>query len=213
MPHKDPEARRAYQQAYRQRPERQAFEHTQARKAAKNLASTRFKKRHPEVRRAASKKLYARKSAEINAYQRTWREANPGKQNAYEKTARLRRNAERRLLARLYQTQWRRLHPEYARRHRDMRRARKLGAARNDFTRSQEALVLASKRGVCDYCHAYNPGCITCKRGNHALTIDHITALARQGDNTLWNITACCLSCNSKKGTRPPPVPVQPLLL
>lgn len=93
------------------------------------------------------------------------------------------------------------------------RRARIAGARRNDLTPEQRTMLIASRHGVCDYCPYYAPDCTTCKRKAHKLTIDHITALARQGDNTLWNSAVCCRSCNSKKGPRPLPGPVQPLLL
>lgn len=104
-------------------------------------------------------------------------------------------------------------HPEARRVSEAKRRAQRLHAHRNDLTPEQEVLVLTSRHGVCDYCPHYKPGCKTCAKGRHILTIDHITALSRQGDHTLWNVVACCKSCNSKKGTKPPPIPVQPLLL
>ncbi|MBN1348076.1 HNH endonuclease [candidate division KSB1 bacterium] len=45
--------------------------------------------------------------------------------------------------------------------------------------------------GVCHYCG--------CKFPPEALTMDHITPLARGGKSTKGNIVVCCKKCNSHK--------------
>jgi 5-methylcytosine-specific restriction endonuclease McrA len=93
------------------------------------------------------------------------------------------------------------------------RRARIRGATRNDVTPAQRQAVIDIAHGVCEYCTHFKPECQACRKGTHRLTVDHITAIVNGGDNTLWNLIACCHSCNSAKNKRPNPVPVQPLLL
>ena len=41
----------------------------------------------------------------------------------------------------------------------------------------------------------------------------YLTPLFKGGSHTFSNIVPACGRCNSSKGTNPPPVPVQPLLL
>ena len=55
--------------------------------------------------------------------------------------------------------------------------------------------------------------CAYCNRKMQRLTQDHITPLSKGGPHTMSNVVPACRSCNSKKHTGPPPVPVQPLLL
>jgi 5-methylcytosine-specific restriction endonuclease McrA len=74
-------------------------------------------------------------------------------------------------------------------------------------------LVIAAAKGICPYCRTYNPTCKQCPKGTHKLTVDHITAVIKDGKSSLHNLIACCRSCNSKKYTKHTPIPVQPLLL
>lgn len=94
-------------------------------------------------------------------------------------------------------------HPEVGATHRARRRARKAGAAINDLTAAQWREILA----------AYGHRCVYCGRKMQRLTQDHIVPLANGGTHTFSNIVPACRSCNSKKGTKAPLVPVQPLLL
>lgn len=103
--------------------------------------------------------------------------------------------------------------PDLFRAIRQRRRAKKLGAPRNDFTTEQRAMVIAAAHGVCAYCPYYKPDCEECLAGTHELHTDHITAVTEGGPNTLWNIVAACGSCNSRKRTKPAPGLVQPWLL
>lgn len=149
----------------------------------------------------------------INAKHRAWCDRN--RQHVRDTAKRLRPRYRLRIRAwhRAYYQRYRltNRHKLIAKEYR--RRARLARAKRNDFTAEQRQLVLTTGKGVCPYCVYYNPGCKTCKRRGHTLTTDHITAVEKQGDNTLWNMVACCKSCNSKKWTHANPVPVQPLLL
>jgi 5-methylcytosine-specific restriction endonuclease McrA len=108
---------------------------------------------------------------------------------------------------------WHKAHPEYGRAAYARRVSRLRNVPINDVTVAQRETVITAADGVCVYCAVYKPGCKACHTHSHKLTIDHITAIVNGGDNTLWNLIACCHSCNSAKNKRPNPVPVQPLLL
>jgi hypothetical protein len=84
------------------------------------------------------------------------------------------------------------------------RRAHKHHAAINDFTLAQWQEMQAAYDHRCAYCG---------KRCKGKLTQDHIIPLSKGGNHTKSNIVPACQSCNSKKGTGAPLVPVQPLLL
>jgi 5-methylcytosine-specific restriction endonuclease McrA len=84
------------------------------------------------------------------------------------------------------------------------RRARKNGAPINDLTHAQWLEIQEIQAHRCYYCH---------KRCKGHLTQDHITPLSQGGSHTLHNVIAACRNCNSQKGARKPPIPVQPLLL
>jgi rubrerythrin len=60
---------------------------------------------------------------------------------------------------------------------------------------------------------AYQHRCAYCGKKQKRLTMDHITPVIHDGCLTVWNIVPSCKSCNSKKNTGPPLIPVQPLLL
>jgi len=96
-----------------------------------------------------------------------------------------------------------RLHPDYALASGARRRARKAAAPRNDLSRAQWREIKA----------AYEYRCVYCGKKSQRLTQDHITPLSHGGAHTMHNILPACGSCNSKKHTGPPLVPVQPLLL
>ena len=84
------------------------------------------------------------------------------------------------------------------------RRARKAGAAVNDFTHMQWVEMQ----------RAYDHRCVYCgKRAKGHLTQDHITPLSRGGNHTVSNIVPACRECNCKKHTGEILSPVQPLLL
>lgn len=98
---------------------------------------------------------------------------------------------------------WRKQHPEQGRSDAARRRARRKAAPLNDFTAAQWKAMKEH----------YGHRCVYCGRKMKHLTQDHIISLAKGGSHTLSNIIPACRSCNSRKGTKNPPVPVQPLLL
>lgn len=62
-------------------------------------------------------------------------------------------------------------------------------------------------KAVFNYCCAY------CGKYTERLCQDHIIPASKGGGHILQNIVPVCRSCNTKKYTGPPPVPVQPMLL
>lgn len=100
------------------------------------------------------------------------------------------------------QTQHNRAKPEVSRAATRRRRARKKQCGDVSLTIAQWQFVLAKQKGRCYYCGR-----------KRRLTQDHILALMNGGTHTMDNVIAACHSCNSRKGTRPPPIPVQPCLV
>lgn len=167
--------------------------------ATKRKTTKKWGLTHPEKRRASDAAWYAANTAKVHAKNTTWRAAHPERVHTWAHT-------------------WMQAHPEHAAllatARIARRRARLRGVAINDATAAQRKLVLDTAKGHCEYCTFYDPGCKRCPKGAHTdLTVDHITAVYHRGNHTLHNFVACCRLCNSKKGTRPNPVPVQPLLL
>jgi 5-methylcytosine-specific restriction endonuclease McrA len=64
--------------------------------------------------------------------------------------------------------------------------------------------------------HIQNNRCAYCKKPftkkKRQPTIDHIDALSQGGIHSAQNFVLACRACNSRKGTRKPPIPVQRLL-
>jgi HNH endonuclease len=201
--HADPDASRARGRANKNRysannrallaeKERQAWAENPDHKRAIQRKSTA---KHAEKGRANAKRQRARLLAADPEYDKHYYAANIEKRRAISAASAKR-------------------HPDRVNATIAKRLARIRGAKRNDVTPAQRQLVLAVANGRCAYCPYYHPGCQLCAKGAHkGLTVDHITAVAVGGDNTLHNLVACCRSCNCKKRTRPNPIPVQPLLL
>jgi 5-methylcytosine-specific restriction endonuclease McrA len=99
---------------------------------------------------------------------------------------------------------WRKAHPEVSRASEKRRRARKAGATINNLSAAQWREIQAAQDHCCAHCQ---------QRCKGRLTQDHILALSNGGSHTLQNVIGVCANCNSRKGTKPSPVPVQPLLL
>ena len=131
--------------------------------------------------------------------EKAWREAN--KESLHQKKQQYSMENRERLniAARLYAS----THPEQRQANEQRRRARKNGAAINDFTHSQWLAMQSHYDHRCVYCG---------KRRKGKLTQDHITPLSKGGNHTASNIVPACRSCNAKKLVGPPLVPVQPLL-
>ena len=103
--------------------------------------------------------------------------------------------------------QWQQANPDKVRRNAVVsearKRARKHADPINDLSPAQWQEILT----------AYGHRCVYCGRKVKSLTQDHITPLFKGGSHTASNVVPACRSCNSKKSTGPPLVPIQPLLL
>ena len=163
--------------------------------------------------RAAKQRQRAKDPEKNRAQQREARHKAPEKSRAYVKKHRLKQVASN---PNYYKERYQ-IHkahnPAAINEASSRRRARIRGAIRNDVTPAQRQAVIDTAHGVCEYCAHFKPDCQACRKRTHRLTVDHITAIVNGGDNTLWNLIACCHSCNSAKNKRPNPVPVQPMLL
>lgn len=149
------------------------------------------------------------------AYNNAYHEAHRSERNAAE---RARRSQKRELiraqnrayyLANLEQeharnARYNAAHPEVVNARSARHRSVQASAPINDFTAAQWKDMQAHYKHCCVYCG---------KRAKGKLTQDHITPLAKGGNHTKANIVPACKSCNSRKHTNAPPVPVQPLLL
>lgn len=188
MPYKDPEKKRLYDLAWQRA-------HAGA---------------HPEIISARNRASHARHRAERNArkhelYQLNLEE-NRLKARVYHAAHKAQRSAA--------DHRWRQKNPAYAHAYRlehpevfiasnHKRRARKLQAPLNDLTSAQW-------REIKEH---YGHRCVYCGRKMTRLAMDHIIPLAKGGSHTASNVVPACKSCNSRKHTGPPPVPVQPVLL
>jgi 5-methylcytosine-specific restriction endonuclease McrA len=150
-----------------------------------NACNRRNHAKHREKRLIKKREDYAANREERIQEKRLSRAKNPDKG---------------RLASKLY----RQAHPEIGTASTKRKRAHKKGAPLNDLTHAQWLEIQAAQDYRCYYCG---------KRRKGHLTQDHIIPLSKGGSHTLSNVVAACRSCNSKKHTGPPPIPVQPLLL
>jgi len=125
------------------------------------------------------------------------------RQGRYKQTARKYRENNKELYREAYQ-KWAKNNParvlECAVRSEQKRRARKRGVI-NTLTPAEWNEIQQRFHHRCAYCGE-----------RKKLTIDHVTPLNDFGGHTANNIVPACKSCNCKKYTGPPPVPVQTLL-
>jgi predicted restriction endonuclease len=136
----------------------------------------------------------------INANNRAWRKANPGKVSATGRAWYIRNT--KRVADRM--RKWRHTNPDKVSAHNKRRRAQRKNAPINTLT-AQEWLLIQEH---------YDHRCIYCgKRRKGKLTQEHVQPLSQGGSHHLQNIVPACLSCNSKRGNRTLPIPVQTLLL
>jgi len=154
----------------------------------------------PERHRQYAKESYARHTEKARktalAYYHAHRKVMLERQRAYRQ-----KNREK---ARNRLRTWQIEHPERIRASNAKRRARKANAPQNDLTHQQWMSIQEMQNHRCAYCG---------KRCKGKLAQDHITPLGPKGSHTLHNVIGACRSCNSKKHTGPPLVPVQPFLL
>lgn len=88
------------------------------------------------------------------------------------------------------------------RRSRRNRRARETNTI-SDLTEKQWKNILKMFDHKCAYCG----------KPFNKLEQDHIIPVLNGGDTTLHNVVPSCRRCNLKKSTKPPSVPVQPVML
>lgn len=147
----------------------------------------------------------ATKRPHVNALQRSSYVANAEKRRAAER----RRRAANRIQVNASVRFRYAANPSTALARNALRRARKRGASiLGPFTAAMWAMVKRAWKNCCAYCGTRS---IKTDRSTW-LTQDHITPLSKGGAHVLANIVPCCRSCNSRKGTGRPLVPVQPLL-
>jgi 5-methylcytosine-specific restriction endonuclease McrA len=103
----------------------------------------------------------------------------------------------------IMQQAWREANPEKTVEYVLQRRAKQHGAKRYTLTPAQWREIK----------EAFDHRCAYCDKKTQRLTRDHITPVDDHGDHHVHNIVPACQSCNSSKGTKPPPTSVQPLLL
>lgn len=82
------------------------------------------------------------------------------------------------------------------------KRMKRRQVAKNDLTAEQWQRIQEYFKYRCAYCGKKTK-----------LTKDHITPIHKGGNHTYSNIVPACQSCNSRKGIRNVPRPIQPLLL
>lgn len=165
--------------------------------AEKRRAQVRaWREAHPEQCRAYD----VAHLEESRGYSRAWRKAHPEEARTMGAAYRATHREEERVKA----AAWSAAHPESRLDAERRRRARKANAPINDFTAAQWRALQEAFSHRCAYCG---------KRAKGHLTQDHVEPLSKGGSHTLSNIVPACRSCNSRKHTGPPLVPVQPLLL
>ena len=159
-----------------------------------------YRAAHSEQRMVYQQAYRAAHPGQTNAYQKAHRTAHPEQVSASKKAYRAEHLEQEKARKKAYHA----AHLEQAKTQKNRRRARKSGAAVNDFTHAQWMTLQAAFDHRCAYCG---------KRAKGKLTQDHITPVTQHGPYTLHNIVPACKSCNSKKHTGPPLSPVQPLML
>lgn len=160
-----------------------------------NEASARWRANHREAERqrvAAWRAVNREKARESS---KRWAQENPEKVQAI--YARRKSNNPNQW------NEWAHANPERVQVIRHRRRARRLAVPVNDLTAQQWKAIKAH----------YKQRCVYCGEKSKRLTQDHITPLAQGGSHTAQNVVPSCKPCNSKKGTRGPLKPIQPLLL
>ena len=200
MPHKDPEAARAYHLAYRTKNKGKIRAYKIQNRAKLAIQEKAYKKAHQAEITVKTRAHRAANHARIAARQKAYREVRKTedalKRRAYDAANRPKINAAKRAA---YAA-----NPGIVLNYINNRRALKLNAPSCDLTPAQWLEIQAAQDHRCWYCG---------KRCKGRLTQDHIIPLINGGSHTLHNVIGACRSCNSKKGTQSPPIPVQPLLL
>ncbi len=220
MPHNSKDARHASQRAYyeRHRDEIRAHRHAyyQMNREAVlqgNRASNQRNTKHVvNYQRAYYQSHRGHILQRKEAYQRVKRQDILAKKQAhYEATRDLALQAKRAYYQkhrdglRDKMRQYRRAHPEMTRLFNQRRRTRRQGSLAN-LTLEEWKAIKALYKYRCAYCGKK-------ETRREPLTQDHLIPVVKRGPYTMQNILPCCLSCNSHKGTGPPPRPVQIVLI
>ena len=188
MAERDPVKNRAWHSAW-----------SKAHRDQENARNARWRKANPEKIRAKNRRQRTQHPERYRAAVAAWEKAHPEKRRTYSKAWREAYPDK----ARAAVAAWAKAHPEQDRARVKRHRARKMQAPMNDFTAAQWQAMKEH----------YKHCCVYCGKKQQRLTQDHIVPLIKGGPHTYNNIVPACRSCNSKKGTRAPLIPVQPLLL
>lgn len=175
MPHKDPEARRAYKAEYHKRHAEEIRE--RAKQWERDNPEKATAKRHRYMDNGGREKARERRlshAEETRAYRAVWDKANRDKLRAYA-------------------ADWYRAHPERAAAERAKRRARLRNATVSSF--SYEA-VLWRDGYRCHICAGdVVPG---------EIHYDHVIPLSRGGEHSYDNVRVAHATCNLRKGSKVP---------
>lgn len=196
MPHSDPEARRAYSAAYRERNREKARVATMAWRLANpdraRKADRCKRENNPGLYRAIAKRAadthYAAHREEVIVRGKAWRKANPDKVRAYS-AAHREADPERQ---REYVRAWRKRNPEAVRAHAEKRRSRERGATVTELI--NRVSIYERDGGRCHLCGRF----VSRKK----FTLDHLVPLVLGGDHTAANVKVAHGVCNSRKGAR-----------
>jgi 5-methylcytosine-specific restriction endonuclease McrA len=201
------EDRKAYSRAYdaRRRESKRIQDrlynetHKEERRAYWNAYDAAHRQARTHAQTARRAKMSEEEKAARAQYLKKWRQANRTKVRQYHQDFDKKFPEKRAVRHARYVKR----HPEQDRERVKKHHARKLGAPINDFTLTQWQEMKEH----------YHHRCVYCNKHSERLTQDHITPLSKGGSHTVSNIVPACRSCNSKKGTRGPLRPIQPLLL
>jgi len=211
VPHKDPEASKAYYEAHKEQWALSQINHADARKARKRayyhahreeiqqqrheqhqanpyparLRAKQWSEAHPERVKQRRVVQYARNPEKYCAEAMEWYYANHEEakriRNEYTVTHKEQVSAQ--------QAQWRQANGERRNVTENKRRALKRNAAICDFTPAQWITLKELYQHRCAYCGKYS----------ERLTQDHVMPLSKGGSHTVSNIVPACRSCNSRK--------------
>lgn len=172
----------------------------QTKKEQSRVRNARYRAAHPERLKEQQDRFKLNNPERALEIKRRWNETHRVEKKATE-ALRYQQNREI-ILAR--SLKWQRDNPDKVLARGQRRRAREANVPISDLTADQWREIQESYDHRCAYC---------LRKFKGRLTQEHITPISLGGSHTVWNIVPACQSCNSKKHTGPPLVPVQPLLL
>jgi len=94
---------------------------------------------------------------------------------------------------------WAKHHPDIARSHRLVRRAR---LRRVPYERISPQVVFERDGWTCQWCRQPTPASLIRTTSLSRPTIDHVVPLSKGGTHLYSNVQCLCFSCNSRKGAR-----------